>query len=496
LVIKNIKNDVMRKKKIFTLLLSLSTALLNAQQVGVTNTTSTANNNLSAATNVLTNEQIIFNQSLQLAKNGNIDAMNKVGILYKEGVGTITNKKEAMYWLNKAAESGLAKANYNLGIIYKDAVDGEQDFTKAFNYFSKGASLNDAKSNYAKGYFLYKGFGCSQNYEQAIKCFMQEAKNGKANSMYYLGLSYRNGYGITKDIDSARYWLQTALAKGENMAYQELKTSQPEYVNPNLTTYGNHLLNKTTRSTNKLINTVVKIENSIEANVIEGKYRGVILKYDWSKKYFLTKAILDLELSYEDGKLVGKWTEEGTESLDFKAKLTQNNLLFENTEYKKVGHYNPNTPISYSFKNAKLQWQNIDDSLVLSGELQMWNNYSNEPQNAQYLYLTKYKSTNSKQQIKLLNDDGTEMKSITKLAVYPNPFSSVVNIEFINKDLQNIQISLLNTDGKLIYKKDLGLLQNGTYSIAVSPSETIPSGVYILKFQNNTQTKTIKIVKL
>lgn len=472
-------------KKLLTFLFCTTSVMLFAQNI--TGSQSTSN---------LANENNIFSQNLQLAQSGNIEAMNKVGILYKEGIGTKANKKEAIFWLNKAAERGLAKANYNLGIIYKDGIEEEQDFNKAFDYFNKGALANDSKSIYAKGYLLYKGFGCIQNYEEAMKCFSRGANEGKAISMYYLGLSYRNGYGITKNIESAKYWLNQASLRGEGMAFQELNTNTPENSNPSTTAFGNNLISKTTKNITKTTNTVIKIENAIEANVIEGKYKGVILKYDWSKKYFLTKTVLEIELNYVDGFLNGTWVEQEKLNTSFKALLTQNNLKFENTEYKKLGHYNPKTAISYSFKNAKLQWQTIEDSLVLSGTIQMWDNYSNEPQNVQYIYLTKYKSTQSKQKIKLLNDDGTEMKNISKLTVYPNPFERVVNIEFENKALQKIEISILNADGKTVYKKDLGLLQQGAYSFAAEPNDNLSAGVYVLKFQSGTNTKTIKLVKI
>ena len=439
-------------------------------------------------------EQRAFSLYLQSATNGDVLAMNKVGVFYKEAIGTEADKSKAIYWLTKSSDNGFAKAYYNLGTIFKDGVSKDQDFYKAFEYFSKGANASDPQSTYAEAYLLYKGFGCVQNYQQAAKLFLQAANAGKATAMYYLGLSYRNGYGVAKNIDSAKFWLNKALAKGEVMAMQENGSAQPENNNPQLTVFADGLKAKTFKTPKSEINQVLKIENSIGANLIEGKYRGYIFKYDWSNNLVISKSSINLELNYNNGELTGNWIEKDS-ALTFKATLTSNNLLFKNTKYERTSHYNPNTPIEYSFQNAKLQWQTINDSLTLNGTIQMWNNYSNEPHNLQYIYLTKYERSNNPQQIKLINDDGTQMKTIANLSVFPNPFRNIVHVEFQNQESQSVQLSLLNVDGKILCKNDLGILKQGAYTIAVQPTQNILAGVYILKMQYGNYIKTIKLVK-
>src|SRR5574344_793282 len=67
-------------------------------------------------------------------------AMNVLGLLYMEGIGTERNIEKAVYWLNKAGECGFHNAYHNLGVIYKLGKHGEkQDFTAAYNAFTKGA---------------------------------------------------------------------------------------------------------------------------------------------------------------------------------------------------------------------------------------------------------------------------------------------------------------------------------------------------------------------
>jgi uncharacterized protein len=441
-------------------------------------------------------EQKAFNLYLGAALKGDLQAMNKVGVFYNEGIGTIVNKQQAIYWLLKALQNGFVKANYNLGTLYKDSKIEDQDFDKAFYYFSKGAEAKEQQCIYAKGYMLYKGLGCKQNYEEAFKYFYEGARIGKPTSMYYVGLSFRNGYGISKNIDSAKYWLQKAFINGEKMALQELKSTESEYNNPNLTDQLEILKSKTIVNAKQQLNQAIKIESTIFSNIIEGKYKGYIYKYDWSKKYVVSKIQLDVELTYANGELSGTWEEKDSDKVPFYATLTNSNMIFKNTTYEQLSHYNPTSPISYSFQNAKLQWQKIEDSLTLSGTIQMYNNFANEPQKPQYIFIKKYKSGNSKQQIKLLNDDGTEVKNISRLTVYPNPFNSIINVDFVNNEIQKVLISIHSVDGREIYNNDLGVLTQGTYSIAILPKVQHVAGVYILKIQYGNKTKTVKIVKL
>jgi uncharacterized protein len=432
---------------------------------------------------------------LQAALAGNNKAMNRVAIFYNEGIGTVPNKAFATEWFIKAGEAGNAKGFYNLANLYRNAKGNEQDFTKAYQYYTKAATMHDPQSIYSKGYMLFKGFGCAQNYTEAVQCFKQTATAQQPNSMYFLGLCFRNGFGIAANKDSAAYWLQKAVLQGDGMAFQELKTAKPENDNTALTTFANALKQKTVKPQNSNTNKLEKITNFIDANIIEGKYKGYIIKYDWSNQFAISVIPLDVKLLYNNSTLSGTWYEENNNSIFFEAALTTNKMIFKNTKYKRKGHYNPTIELPYSFQNASIQWQKINDSITLSGTIQMFSTQTNEPQNPQYIYLTKYESTNNLNQIELLNDDGTPMKSISGLLVYPNPFNNILKIDFENKETQNVNIRLFTANGKMVYSNDLGMLQQGTYSIKVQPTKTLAAGAYIVKMQFGDKTKSVQIIK-
>jgi uncharacterized protein len=485
----------MKLKQIITLFLFCFLAIITKAQQPTQNDLFSQATKYYYGVGVIKDEKRAFFLYLQSALAGYNQAMNRVAIFYREGIGTTANKQLAIQWFTKSGEAGYANGFYNLANLYKDAKGSEQDFTKAYLYFTKGANMNDPQSIYAKGYMLFKGLGCTQNYTEAVEYFKQASINQLPVSMYFLGLCFRNGYGITANKDSAAYWLQKAQLKGERMAIQELKSIEPENNNPQLTTFANELKQKTLKSKKGSVNKVEKITNSIEANVIEGKYRGYIIKYDWSNQYAISSTALDIEINYNNNILSGSWQEDKNTSIPFQAVLSNNNLLFMNTTYTQKAHYHPKLALPFSFQNAKVQWQKINDSITLSGTIQMFSDKTNEPQKPQYIYLTKYESTSNVDRIQLYNDDGSIMRTISNLAVYPNPFTNIVKVDFENKETQNVKINLVTIDGKTVYDNDLGILNQGTYSIEVLPSQTLLAGVYIVKMQFNKKTISVKIVK-
>ena len=59
-----------------------------------------------------------FQINQQKANQGGADAQFTLGLLYKRGVGTIQDTKQAVYWYTKAAEQGHINAQYKLGSLY------------------------------------------------------------------------------------------------------------------------------------------------------------------------------------------------------------------------------------------------------------------------------------------------------------------------------------------------------------------------------------------
>jgi TPR repeat protein len=68
---------------------------------------------------------------IPLAKNGQDQAQELVGIMYRNGQGVPKDPEQALLWLNKAAEANRPLAQHHLGIIYYTGDGVQADPVKA-----------------------------------------------------------------------------------------------------------------------------------------------------------------------------------------------------------------------------------------------------------------------------------------------------------------------------------------------------------------------------
>jgi len=134
----------------------------------------------------------LFDSQLQLAKNGDIEAQFNVGEMYEIGFTVKQSKKEARYWISRAANQKHEAAGFKL--LYWDV---ERDGLKGKNK-AKVENLNKL------------------------------AKQGNAQAQYYLGKMYAYGVGINKNIDVAIDWFNKAALVGVLEAELELASAREE----------------------------------------------------------------------------------------------------------------------------------------------------------------------------------------------------------------------------------------------------------------------------
>ena len=84
----------------------------------------------------------------------------------------------------------------------------------------------------------------------------------------------------------------------------------------------------------------------------------------------------------------------------------------------------------------------------------------------------------------------SESISLESINAYPNPVKDVMNIDLSNVNNVNGTISILSLDGKLVQTKQI--TGAGIISFDVS---SLPVGMYICRYSNKTEVKTVKIIK-
>ena len=78
-----------------------------------------------------------FQETLQVAEQGNAKAQFNLGWMYANGQGVRQDDAQAVQWFGKAAEQGLAEAQYNLGLMYYHGRGIRQNHNLAKEWFGK-----------------------------------------------------------------------------------------------------------------------------------------------------------------------------------------------------------------------------------------------------------------------------------------------------------------------------------------------------------------------
>jgi len=76
------------------------------------------------------------------------------------------------------------------------------------------------------------------------------------------------------------------------------------------------------------------------------------------------------------------------------------------------------------------------------------------------------------------------------LISYPNPVTELLNIDLTGKDYEDGMISILTIEGKVVQK--LHELKSDIVTLNLSH---LPEGIYLCRYNNQTEVTTLKIIK-
>lgn len=433
-----------------------------------------------------------FQLNMQCANAGSAKAMNAVAIQYQKGLGVDSNNVEAVKWFTKAAEAGYNTAWYNLALHYK--YDNPVDFTKAYQCFAKAANAGHLGGYYGQAYMLYKGLGVHQDYKKAAALFQAGAYAGDAPCMYYFGLVLRNGYGVTANQDSAKYWLEKAMALGYTRSQNELRSKGAEVngESSNISERIEEAKRKLLPGSNDEIVKYKKVDHVVATNHnIPGLWEGYILKYDWSGKHVISAGKLSLQLNCKDTLVTGLWLEDDTLQVAVNATLNKRGLTFCDMQYKRASHYTNGKTTPLQFDRAALRLVQKKDTVYLVGNLQQTATDAKEPARPMSLVLTRSEmvTTESVLQAKTSGLEANQ-SSIQK---WPNPFQNNLNVQFeLTKD-GSVQMSVRNALGQLVYNGNQMHLQAGKHIILLQLS--LAAGTYVLSVTHDQTVSSTIIIK-
>ncbi len=92
----------------------------------------------------------------KLAAQGDGDAQNNLGNMYREGKGVPRDDQQAVAWYRKAAEQWCSYSQYNLGLMYAYGLGVPKDEQSAYFWFLLASAQGHQDA--AKSCDLFEGF--------------------------------------------------------------------------------------------------------------------------------------------------------------------------------------------------------------------------------------------------------------------------------------------------------------------------------------------------
>ncbi len=163
---------------------------------------------------------IDYKQSLHYyemaANSGNAIALNNLGSLYFNGVGTEINYGKAIEFFKTASDLGSDDASVNLAIIYLGDSNSNRTldtYEKVFNLLEK--AKNNSIAKYLLGYSYYIGFWVEKDINKAFKLIKEVAdKDMYDEAQYVLSEFFINGLATPKNYNKAVAYLSNASNQG------------------------------------------------------------------------------------------------------------------------------------------------------------------------------------------------------------------------------------------------------------------------------------------
>jgi hypothetical protein len=448
--------------------------------------------NMSQAWNYLQGKNMQYNPEKAFAlisacaNNGVPSAMNALGRMYMEGIGTMADKSLAVEWFYKSAVNNYVNAWCNLGMAYKYAQGVDQDFEKSYECFKKASDLGSKVGVFNQGYMLYKGLGCEQNYEAAYRLFIKGAEAGSAQSMYFLGLCFRNGYGIKTDTAQAKMWLVKSAKAGYKHAEEELTAPSPE----------NQISVSKLKSANTGSNIAPaykNIKHNIKSSNLDGVYSGYLVRYDYSGQYIIKISPLTLEIQRTKNTFTGRWIETDSLISEIEAYTTDSSFIFTSATMQRTDHYHSGKPVTWNFKKATLQVNKTDSAVNLIGNIQMYTPDYMEPGKPMYINLSRDLYNNNFPIGGLQKNRKKDAALVHDVKIFPNPFNNEFRVIYTLKEESEVNIEMYSMSGKLLYKSNFGTMPAGENTHSVNLN--IPAGLYTVKIGNKQNKVTHIIIK-
>jgi len=408
------------------------------------------------------------------AKQGDGEAINALGMMYKRGLGVQQNDEKAFKLFAESANKGYPKAAFNLGLMYKFGNHVVQNQDSSVYWIEKAQDMGFKGADYNLGYAHYKGQGKKQDYKKAIPYFKSGAEKGDASCMFNLGYCYYKGRGVERNRELGKYWIEKAGEKGLSRAIDFISRNDSK-------SFGEEkkkLKSAALEPINAFIPLKYKaVKNAVSNNnTIIGEWAGKIISYDWSGEEIENETPISLVLQSTGDGIDGLWVENGTDPVRIEAQMLDSIWIFNNTRL-----YENQRPLDMTDAQFKLEQTNGKE--YLSGNIRFYSETTKEYTQPSYVILERKAS----QVI-------TEISNNKQVVISPNPFDTHVNVAMQLQQAQNISIMIYDMQGRIAHKETPKHYENGDNTVTINLSR-LTNGNYIIKIVGETINKSSVIIK-
>lgn len=159
------------------------------------------------------------------ARNGDVKAMRRLGIISMKGIKVKPSAKIAIKWWKMAAEEGDAHSMMYLGDVYKGGNGVRKDAKRALQYYAEALEAVEEKSNTIAddNHIIIKRIK-KMPLSVTINWWKERCEDGDSHAMYYLAtLEASKRKGLLTDEDAEEY-LQQAAEAGHTEAKAKVKS--------------------------------------------------------------------------------------------------------------------------------------------------------------------------------------------------------------------------------------------------------------------------------